>query len=101
MKERSIFHPQSFAVVGAGPVGCIVAAFLSKGGYDVTLCEPEMQRNRHTPITVEGEAVRMDGLCDVVKFCRACELACPVAVSKRNGDRRTETGNRRRETGRR
>src|SRR5659263_670165 len=25
--------------VGAGPVGAIVAAFLAKGGYDVTLCD--------------------------------------------------------------
>jgi len=31
-------------VVGAGPVGCIVAAFLAKGGYEVTLCDviPEL-----------------------------------------------------------
>lgn len=38
------FHPESFAVVGAGPVGCIVAAFLAKGGYEVTLCDviPEL-----------------------------------------------------------
>jgi 2-dehydropantoate 2-reductase len=26
-------------VIGAGPVGCIVAAFLSKGGHEVTLCD--------------------------------------------------------------
>jgi 2-dehydropantoate 2-reductase len=26
-------------VVGAGPVGCIVAGFLAKGGYEVTLCD--------------------------------------------------------------
>ena len=31
--------PTSFAVVGAGPVGCIVACFLAKGGYEVTLCD--------------------------------------------------------------
>ena len=31
--------PKKFAVVGAGPVGCIVAAFLAKGGYDVILCD--------------------------------------------------------------
>jgi 2-dehydropantoate 2-reductase len=30
---------RKFAVVGAGPVGCIVAAFLARGGYDVTLCD--------------------------------------------------------------
>ncbi len=39
MENKSQFDPQSFAVVGAGPVGCIVAAFLAKGGYEVTLCD--------------------------------------------------------------
>ena len=39
MDDKSDFSPQSFAVVGAGPVGCIVAAFLAKGGYEVTLCD--------------------------------------------------------------
>ncbi len=39
MNDQSEFNPQSFAVVGAGPVGCIVAAFLAKGGYDVILCD--------------------------------------------------------------
>lgn len=33
------FAAKKIAVVGAGPVGCIVAAFLSRGGYDVTLCD--------------------------------------------------------------
>jgi 2-dehydropantoate 2-reductase len=44
MEEKADFRPQSFAVVGAGPVGCIVAAFLAKGGYEVTLCDviPEL-----------------------------------------------------------
>ncbi|MGD8262510.1 MAG: FAD-dependent oxidoreductase, partial [Desulfobacterales bacterium] len=44
MNDNSDFRPQSFAVVGAGPVGCIVAAFLAKGGYEVTLCDviPEL-----------------------------------------------------------
>jgi 2-dehydropantoate 2-reductase len=39
MKAESKFDPKSFAVVGAGPVGCIVAAFLAKAGYEVTLCD--------------------------------------------------------------
>ncbi|MCP4368753.1 MAG: 2-dehydropantoate 2-reductase [Deltaproteobacteria bacterium] len=39
MNEKTVFSPRSFAVIGAGPVGCIVAAFLAKGGYDVTLCD--------------------------------------------------------------
>ncbi len=39
MQEKNSYRPQKFAVVGAGPVGCIVAAFLAKGGFDVTLCD--------------------------------------------------------------
>ena len=39
MSAASNFSPQSFAVVGAGPVGCIVAGFLAKGGYEVALCD--------------------------------------------------------------
>jgi len=39
MSAASKFNPQSFGVIGAGPVGCIVACFLAKGGYEVTLCD--------------------------------------------------------------
>ncbi|NNF99619.1 MAG: 2-dehydropantoate 2-reductase [Desulfobacteraceae bacterium] len=44
MSDSQTFDPRKFAVVGAGPVGCIVAAFLAKGGYEVTLCDvvPEL-----------------------------------------------------------
>jgi 2-dehydropantoate 2-reductase len=34
-----VFSPQTFAVIGAGPVGSIVAAFLAKAGFQVTLCD--------------------------------------------------------------
>lgn len=39
MQETSSYRPEKFAVVGAGPVGCIVAAFLARGGFRVTLCD--------------------------------------------------------------
>ena len=39
MNSKAKFKPRSFAVVGAGPVGCIVAAFLARGGHDVILCD--------------------------------------------------------------
>jgi len=39
MQEKTNYKPKRFAVIGAGPVGCIVAAFLSRGGYEVTLCD--------------------------------------------------------------
>lgn len=57
MRAETDFRPQSFAVVGAGPVGCIVAAFLAKSGYDVTLCDvfPELLSPALNPgITIEG-----------------------------------------------
>ena len=57
MQRKSEFSPQSFAVVGAGPVGCVLAAFLAKGGYDVTLCDvmPELLEPALDPgIKIEG-----------------------------------------------
>lgn len=57
MKDKSDFRPRSFAVIGAGPVGCIVAAFLAKGGYEVTLCDviPDLLKPALDPgITIEG-----------------------------------------------
>lgn len=48
---------KKFAVIGAGPVGCIVAAYLAKGGYQVTLCDivPELVNVAVDPgITLDG-----------------------------------------------
>jgi len=69
MNDKTEFHPQSFAVIGAGPVGCIVAAFLAKGGYDVTLCDviPKLIKPAMDPgIIIEGA----ENLQQVVK--RTC-----------------------------
>ena len=57
MNDNSDFDPQSFAVIGAGPVGCIVAAFLARQGHDVTLCDviPELiEPALKTGIVIEG-----------------------------------------------
>jgi 2-dehydropantoate 2-reductase len=57
MSAEANFKPKSFAVVGAGPVGCIVACFLSRGGYDVTLCDviPDLLKPALDPgIIIEG-----------------------------------------------
>lgn len=51
------YRPKKFAVIGAGPVGGIVAAFLAKGGYEVTLCDivPELLAPALNPgIILEG-----------------------------------------------
>ncbi len=56
-KEKPGFSPKRFAVIGAGPVGCIVSAFLAKGGYEVTLCDvvPDLVDPAMTKgITIEG-----------------------------------------------
>ena len=52
MSDGSNFSPQSIAVIGAGPVGCIVACFLANAGYEVTLCDviPDLL----TPALVPG-----------------------------------------------
>ena len=57
MAAKNEYSPQSFAVVGAGAVGCIVAAFLAKGNYKVTLCDvvPELIEPAATRgIIIEG-----------------------------------------------
>lgn len=57
MKKDPQFNPRSFAVIGAGPVGCIVAAFLAKKGYEVTLCDiiPDLLAPARNPgIIIDG-----------------------------------------------
>jgi 2-dehydropantoate 2-reductase len=57
MNAKTDFHPHTFAVIGAGPVGCIVAAYLAKGGYEVTLCDvvPDLLMPALDPgIIIEG-----------------------------------------------
>ena len=70
MNDTTDFHPQSFAVIGAGPVGCIVAAFLAKGGFEVTLCDvvPDLLAPALDPgIIIEGaEDIRQK----VAKTCK-------------------------------
>jgi len=70
MNEESDFRCEKFAVIGAGPVGCIVAAYLARGGYDVTLCDvfPELVKPALDPgIAIEGASIlaREYGLEDV------------------------------------
>lgn len=57
--QGSGFTPKRIAVVGAGPVGCVVAAHCAQAGLDVTLCDvvPELLAPALDPgIRVEGAA---------------------------------------------
>ncbi len=57
MSTTSEVHPRKFAVVGAGPVGCVVAAYLAGKGYEVTLCDilPELLEPALDPgIVIDG-----------------------------------------------
>lgn len=57
MSGKCSYKPDKFAVIGAGPVGGIVAAFLARGGYEVTLCDvvPSLLKPAMTPgILLEG-----------------------------------------------
>jgi 2-dehydropantoate 2-reductase len=57
MPEQNQYRPQSFAVIGAGAVGCVVAAFLAKDDHKVTLCDvvPELIEPAATRgIIIEG-----------------------------------------------
>ena len=57
------FDPKRIAVIGAGPVGCVLAAGLSQAGFEVTLCdvvESLLVPARDPGIYVEG-ALTMHG----------------------------------------
>ena len=54
------YQPTRFGVIGAGPAGGVLAAFLAKGGCEVTLCDllPELLQPALDPgIRIEGTDV--------------------------------------------
>jgi 2-dehydropantoate 2-reductase len=57
MSKSNTAKSSHYGIIGAGPVGCIVAAFLARGGHMVTLCDlvPELvDTARDRGIIVEG-----------------------------------------------
>jgi 2-dehydropantoate 2-reductase len=77
MADPSDFSPRRFAVVGAGPVGCIVAAFLARGGFEVTLCDviPELLAPAIDP------GIRLTGAVEMQqKVARTCTAVDDLAA---------------------
>jgi 2-dehydropantoate 2-reductase len=101
MSAEANFKPKSFAVIGAGPVGCIVACFLARGGYEVTLCDviPDLLQPALDPgIIIEGAeslqhkvtriCTNVDELADVdpdVIFITVKANALPLIASSIEG----------------
>ena len=77
--QNADFNPRTFAVIGAGPVGCIVAAFLARAGNEVTLCDiqEELIRPALDPgIIIEGaESLQQ-------KVARVCQTVDEIAAFK-------------------
>jgi len=60
---------------------CPVDAFVD-GVYTRKRCGLEMERAEAAPEIVDGTVMGIDEAAATVKYCRRCELACPVAASK-------------------
>ena len=69
MQKTGSFKPKTFAVIGAGPVGCIVAAFLARGGYQVRLCDvqtPLLEPALNPGISISGTDTLLERVSHIV-----------------------------------
>ena len=53
---------------------------LEDGRFERARCEVEMVRNEAAAEVLEGAVMGIDEAAETTKYCRHCELACPVAV---------------------
>jgi epoxyqueuosine reductase len=56
---------------------CPRGAFRS-GSYERALCKMEMDQNDADVKKLAGSIMGIEKDCDVIKYCRSCELTCPV-----------------------
>ena len=56
---------------------CPRDAFRS-GAYQRARCKEEMDQNNADVVILDGPTMGIDEDCDVVKYCRGCELACSM-----------------------
>jgi GNAT superfamily N-acetyltransferase len=60
---------------------CPKGAFRS-GKFERALCKQEQDQRDVDFEVMDGSILGVDGACNVTAYCRACELACPVAREK-------------------
>jgi len=58
---------------------CPREAFRS-GKYERAICKVEMDQNDADVEILDGEIMGIEEACEVIKYCRGCELACPVGA---------------------
>jgi epoxyqueuosine reductase len=75
--------PLDFDPCGGCDMPCHAAcprqAFRS-GSYDRSTCKLEMDRNDADVEVLPGPTMGIDEECEVIRYCRSCELACPVGA---------------------
>ncbi len=52
------------------------------GSYERSICKTEMDQNDADMEILDGPTMGIDKECEVIKYCRACELACPVPSAR-------------------
>jgi epoxyqueuosine reductase len=48
------------------------------GAYERAVCKVEMDQNDADMEILDGPTMGIDEACEVIRYCRSCELACPV-----------------------
>lgn len=56
---------------------CPRGAFRS-GSYDQSICKREMDQNDADVKVLDGPIMGVEESCEVIVYCRGCEVACPV-----------------------
>lgn len=72
---------QGFDPCDGCPAPCLRACprdAFERDAYSRSRCQEEMQANEAAAAPVDGAVMGIDGDFDTTKYCRRCELACPV-----------------------
>ena len=65
---------------------CPRGAFRS-GSYERSICKQEMDQNDADVEVLDGPIMGIEEACEVIVYCRGCEVACPVGQDEVDVDR--------------